>query len=165
MAVDHPVMDRDIDLSALNDPLTGLPSARVWGDSVVWAVEHGRDTAGHLTVALIDVERFVPYAEADPLGGDRLIKGIAAEWYTALDDAGLLSRLFNGRFGLLLPSQGLEAALDTIEGLRERVPAPWRTTVGVAVWEGETAHVLTSRADGALTGAKLHGRDRAVVAC
>jgi diguanylate cyclase len=155
---------RDVDLTSFSDPLTGLPSARVWSEGVTWAVEHARDTDGSLAVALLDLDRFDVLAEYDPLAADRLLKGAAAAWHSALDDAGLVARLFAGRFGLLLPERGVDAALETVEVLRALVPAGVTCSAGLAVWEGEDAERLASRADGALVGAKLRGRDRAVVA-
>lgn len=156
---------RDVDLSSFSDPLTGLPSARVWGEGVTWAVEHARDMGSSLSVALLDLDRFDVLAEYDPRGADRLLKAVAAAWHSHLDDSGLVARLFAGRFGLLLPERGLEATLEAVEAMRLLVPGGVTCSVGVAVWEGEDAQRLASRADGALVGAKLHGRDRAVVAC
>ena len=104
-------------------------------------------------------------ADHDSRAADRLLKGVAAAWYAVVDDLGVLTRLFGGRFGVLLPDTDLDTALDVVTELRERTPSAWTASVGVAVWAGEDAEQLTSRADGALVGAKLHGRDRAVVAC
>ena len=158
---------RDIDLNLFHDPLTGLPSARVWAEAVGWAVDHAREgqASDAITVALLDLDRFDVLAGEDHRAADRLLKGVAAAWFTALDDAGLLARLFGGRFALLLPDHGLESGLDVVERLRCELPGGGTCSAGVAVWEGEDPELLASRADGALVGAKLHGRDRAVVAC
>ena len=157
--------DRDVDLTAFSDPLTGLLSARVWADGVGWAVEHARDTGAGVTVTLLDLDRFDVMADHDARSSDRLLKTVAAVWHDRLDDAGLVARLFGGRFGLLLPLHDLEASLDLVEACRELMPGEFTCSAGLAVWAGEDPEHLISRADGALVGAKLHGRDRAVVAC
>lgn len=156
---------RDVDLFSFHDPVTGLPAARVWAEGVEWAVKQGREQGGQVAVALLDLDRFDVLADHDGRAADRLLKGAAAAWHAVVDDIGVLARLFGGRFGLLLPGGDLDSALEVVSEMRERTPSAWTCSVGVAVWAGEDADLLTSRADGALVGAKLHGRDRAVVAC
>ena len=161
--MDHP----DIDLSEFHDRLTGLPSAHVWSEALAWAIERAsrRSPSPPVTVAQLELAGIEALASSDPQAAGRLVKAVAAAWHDLLEDSGLVARLFDGRFGVLLPDRGLESALEVVEDLRERVPAGQAVSVGLAVWEGEDPEVLAGRADGALAGAKLHGRDRAAVAC
>lgn len=155
---------RDVDLSLFTDPLTGLPSARVWGETLAWAVEHAREGRSTLSVVLIDLDRFDVLAEADPRAADRLLKAIASSWFTELDDTGLIARLFSGRFGFVLAGYDIEDCIDLVDALRPLMPAGFTCSAGIALWGGEDVERLATRADTALVAAKLHGRDRSVVA-
>ena len=161
--MDHP----DTDLGEFHDRLTGLPSAQVWADALAWAIERAgrRSPQPPVTVAQLELGGLDALSDSDPQAAARLLKSVGAAWHDLLEDSGLVARLFDGRFGVLLPDRSLERALEVVADLRERVPAGHAVSVGLAVWEGEDPERLASRADGALAGAKLHGRDRAAVAC
>lgn len=152
--------------SQFHDPVTGLPSGRVWSDGLAWAVERATTERPPrpLTVALLELEG-LETRSADFRAVERDLKAIAAAWHERLEDSGLIARIIGGRFGLLLPDRDLPSALEVLEELRDLLPPGIGLSAGVAVWDGEGAGLLCGRADGALSGAREFGRERPVVAC
>lgn len=134
---------------------------------------------GHATsVAMVDVDHFK--AINDRLGhqqGDAALKLVAATVRGQVRDVDVVARYGGEEFVVLLPETPLAAAEITMARVREAVAKSiesadpqWkdvRLTVSVGVaqrHDGETLDGLLRRADEALYGAKVQGRDRVVAA-
>jgi diguanylate cyclase (GGDEF)-like protein len=147
------------------DPLTGVPTARVWEGSVATQMAEARRVAAPISVAVLDVDYFRAYNDRfGRQAGDRLLKFFTARWLTELRTGDLLARIGEDEFAVLLPKCHLEAAGAVIRRLCS-VPAATTTSAGVASWNGhESMEDLIGRAHGALFRAKQEGRSRIVLA-
>lgn len=147
----------DTGLTHYTDPLTALPSARAWPHKLARAVADARADGRPLEIALVDVDRFDVIASADPQAADRLLKSLAARWTDVTD---LCARTGVSRFAFAVPGGSADLLRDTLSQLPDGVTL----SIGLARWRGERPASLTTRAERALERAKLHGRDRAVIA-
>lgn len=151
---------------ARTDELTGLPNRRAWEDALHKAVDHAAETRSVLCVAVIDLDRFKDYNDANGhQAGDRMLKAGAAAWRSVLRSGDTLTRYGGEEFAIVLPGCSLEEARTVLERLRKRTPDGQTCSVGLAEWDGqETATDLVARADRALYDAKRSGRDVLVAA-
>jgi diguanylate cyclase (GGDEF)-like protein len=145
---------------AATDELTGLANRRAWDDTL-------RElTAGDapFALALFDLDRFKRLNdERGHRGGDQALKSSAAAWQVRLEPGDLLARLGGDEFGLLAPGRTREQALALAEALLAASAGIVGCSAGVAVWHGESASELQSRADALLYEAKRAGGGRARV--
>jgi diguanylate cyclase (GGDEF)-like protein len=147
------------------DDLTGLPNRRGWNRELKIAMSTSGRRKSPLCVALIDVDFFKEVNDAGGhQAGDRLLKSAAAAWRSTLRPADILARPGGDEFSLLLPDCDIDRAQMVLERLRAATPGGSTCSIGVAEWDGESAHRLVERADEALYGAKEAGRDRVVTA-
>ena len=159
-----------VQLAALarTDDLTGIPNRRSWEHELVRACQVAVDRAAHLSVVVLDLDRFKAFNDAHgQQAGDRLLQQAAAAWREALPRDAVLARYGGEEFGVLLPGHRLEQAETVIARLRERTPAGQTFSAGISEWRsaGEPAPAaLVAHADRALYGAKQPGRDRIVLA-
>ncbi|MDX6664850.1 MAG: hypothetical protein QOG68_1056 [Solirubrobacteraceae bacterium] len=155
-----------LDTMARTDELTGLPNRRAWEEQAPREVERARREQAPLCIALIDLDRFKAYNDAQGhQAGDRLLKHAAAAWQQELRTTDLLARYGGEEFALILAGCEGEQALATLERIRRATPEGQACSAGLACWDGiESAFDLFGRADVALYEAKRAGRDRSVVA-
>ncbi len=153
-----------LDEQAATDPLTGLLNRRAWDVALAEAIRSSTQARSPLTVAMLDVDHFKAYNDAQGhQAGDRLLKAAAAAWRDALRPGDLLARYGGEEFVALLAGCGAEDAAPVAERLRAATPFGATSSVGLAQWEpGDSAEALLRRADEALYRAKRTGRNRVI---
>jgi diguanylate cyclase (GGDEF)-like protein len=147
------------------DPLTGVPSRRIWEAALSVQLAEARRTESPASVAILNVDHFRAYNDRfGHQAGDRLLKFFTARWQSELRSADVLARLGSDQFAVLMPRCHLEAGGAVIRRLCA-VPASTTISAGVACWNGhESMQELVARADHALYQAKQAGRSRIVLA-
>ncbi len=151
---------------ARTDELTGLSNRRGLAEELRRDVARAARSGAPLSIAMLDLDHFKRFNdEFGHQDGDRLLRDLAVAWSGAIRPGDLLARYGGEEFTLVLSDTGLPEALDTVQRLRELVPADQTCSAGVALWDGEeSADDLVGRADRALYEAKRSGRDRIVSA-
>ena len=146
---------------AASDPLTGLPNRRRWDEEAARMVARAERTGEPLTIALMDLDRFKSYNDANGhQAGDRLLKEASAAWREQLRAGDLLARWGGEEFAVALPGATAEQAVPVLERLRSATPSGQTASVGVAAFApGATLAQLVEQADQALYRAKANGRD------
>ena len=168
---------RQLELLARADSLTGLPNRRQFDERLADAVGRSRRTAGSLALMFLDVDHFK--AINDSFGhaaGDEVLREVARRLKASVRTTDTVARLGGDEFVILL--EGVADASE-LARLADKVVACMRSpfevfgtvldvtmSVGVARCEDRShaASELFSRADGALYLAKKQGRDRFVLA-
>jgi len=150
--------------SATRDPLTGLGNRRAWDTALEQSMAESLRSGRPLTIALIDLDRFKAFNDAEGhRAGDRLLREAASLWTAALRERDVLARWGGEEFTLLLPDCDEARAMEVVERLRAVVPAGQTASAGVGCWNGrESGAALFERVDSALYAAKASGRDRIV---
>jgi diguanylate cyclase (GGDEF)-like protein len=151
---------------AETDELTGLPNRRSWDRTIARAVSDAALTGGRICVAIVDLDRFKTFNDRHGhQAGDRLLKGAAAAWRTALRQTDTIARYGGEEFAVVLPRCTLAEAEVVLERLRTLTPEGQTCSVGLAEWgRGESGDDVVARADEALYEAKRGGRDMLVAA-
>jgi hypothetical protein len=93
------VQDQAAQLAALahNDALTGIPNRRAWDLDLVREMARARRTGTPLNVAILDVDHFKRFNDANGhQAGDLLLKAAAASWKSQLREGDMLAR-YGGR--------------------------------------------------------------------
>lgn len=164
--------EREIQLLAHFDPLTGLPNRTQWMQKANNALNNAKRRHDSLAVLFLDLDRFKTIN--DSLGhhvGDQLLCEVAALLDSQLRDEDVLARLGGDEFVILLPriqhpgdaaavARKLLAALDKpieISGHELRLSV----SIGIAQYptDGGDVNTLLKHADTAMYGAKSAGRD------
>ena len=152
--------------SARLDVLTSLPNRRAWDELLQRELARARRTEQPLCIALLDLDRFKAYNDANGhRAGDRLLRKAGSAWRLAVRTSDFLARYGGEEFAVLLPDCPLDEAQTVIERLRSGTPNGQTVSAGVAEWNRyESADAMIDRADFALYKAKRDGRDRSVLA-
>jgi diguanylate cyclase (GGDEF)-like protein/PAS domain S-box-containing protein len=165
------VSDRVVLLDRLNemartDDLTGLLNRRAWFQELRMELARARRNGQPLCVALLDVDHFKLFNDANGhQRGDDLLKAAALAWRGSCRETDVLARYGGEEFILALPGCGIEDAQRLAERMRRVTPLGQTLSVGIAQWDGrESAEHLIDRADAALYDAKRDGRDRVATA-
>jgi diguanylate cyclase (GGDEF)-like protein len=147
------------------DALTGMCNRRAWEDELPRELARGARFSQRVTVAMLDLDRFKAFNdERGHPAGDDLLREIGRIWPPLLREVDTIVRYGGEEFAVLLPSCGVEGAVEVVERLRAAVPGGQTCSAGIAEWHrGETAKRLMARADEALYAAKDRGRGVAVV--
>lgn len=163
--------EREIQLLAHFDPLTGLPNRTQWMQKANHALNNARRRHDSLAVLFLDLDRFKTIN--DSLGhhvGDQLLCEVAASLGAQLRDEDVLARLGGDEFVILLPrvqhpgdaasvARKLLTVLDKpfdINGHELRLSV----SIGIAQYpaDGEDVNTLLKHADTAMYSAKSAGR-------
>ncbi len=176
-----------VEREAKTDGLTGLLNHREFCRRLEDELERARRHGRHLSVAILDVDRFKLYNdEFGHLVGDEVLRALARILTDVVRRSDLVARYGGEEFALLLPDTESGAAEVLAERLRSRLdehvfgddlPEGARhvtASIGVATWHADSrsdapgtpdaARALLARADEALYAAKAAGRNRVVVA-
>lgn len=146
---------------ARTDVLTGLPNRRTWDYQLERAVQDAVEHETHLAVAMIDLDFFKRYNDANGhQAGDHLLAQAARAWTDQLGDRAFLARYGGEEFCALIPGTTTAATLGLLESVRLATPEPLTASVGVAFLEpAESGADVVRRADAALYAAKSAGRN------
>ena len=164
-------VERELELEARTDPLTGLANRRpfmVQLDQAIAAAGRGRPAV----LALLDIDHFK--AVNDALGhpaGDAALVTLAEVCLREVRAGDAVARLGGEEFGILFDGSALAAAERVCERLRRAIEAqpmlgpkgPFRITASFGLAElhaGDAAEAVVAAADGALYAAKHAGRNR-----
>lgn len=159
------------------DPVTGLPNRRRFEELALTFWAEVREKGGELSLVLLDVDRLKDLnRQWGAALADEMLLALASAFVRSLVDGDLICRYAGGRFAILLPGRGAEAAKLFADGLRglaalQAVPvSPGRevgvtVSVGVACWASsdKTLSGLLERAELGLYRAKSDGRNRVVL--
>jgi diguanylate cyclase (GGDEF)-like protein len=165
-ALERAALVARLERMSLTDELTGLPNRRSWDQTLDEATTAASRTGLRLSVALVDLDHFKAYNDANGhQAGDRLLKAAAASWRSALRGGDTLTRYGGDEFAVVLADCSIEEARNVLERLRTMTPEVETCSVGVAEWDGEESGAsVLERADIALYHAKHAGRDMLVAA-
>ena len=168
---------RQLELMARVDTLTGLPNRRQFDERLAEAMGRSRRTQGSLALMFLDVDHFKDINDSfGHAAGDEVLREVARRLKATVRTTDTVARLGGDEFVILL--EGLADASE-LGRLGDKVVtcmhAPFEvfgtvldvtTSMGVARCEDrpQAASELLSRADGALYLAKKQGRDRFVLA-
>lgn len=156
-----------VQLAALarRDGLTGVGNRRTWDHELSRACAFAREHDAPLTVAVLDMDHFKDFNDANGhLAGDLVLKETATAWASILQDRGFLARYGGEEFTALLPQLTAQEAQPVLGRMRRAVTHDQSCSLGVATWDGvEDPADLMARADQALYQAKRSGRDRIAV--
>jgi two-component system cell cycle response regulator len=160
---------------ALVDPLTGLPNRRSLTDALERQVAECTRSGRQFAALMLDVDGFK--ATNDTHGhavGDAVLGAVARRLAGLARGADVLGRWAGDELLVIAPDTDVRGAQALGDRLRTAIGeqtvdtpgAAVRTTVsvGVAVWEGESAEQCLARCDAALYEAKAAGRDRVQLA-
>jgi diguanylate cyclase (GGDEF)-like protein len=161
----------------MTDPLTGLGGRRAFYTMLHGAVRRAVTSSLPLSVLAFDIDHMKAFSRQFLYSsGDRVVVGVSRILRDALGGDGFLARTGGDRFGAVLPSTDLAAAVEVGERLRAAV-ADWRfaaqdglppeqavtVSIGAATLDpGERTHrwLLYEAAEDALDRAKAGGRNR-----
>jgi diguanylate cyclase (GGDEF)-like protein/PAS domain S-box-containing protein len=154
------------------DALTGLPNRSLLLERLDIALARAKQTAHHLAVLFIDLDRFKQIN--DTLGhgpGDELLQQVADRLSSVVKSVDTVARLGGDEFVVLLPelsgkSEAAIAATRALEVLSKPIRIGRRelqlsASIGVSMFpdDGDDADVLIRHADIAMYAAKRHGRN------
>lgn len=155
------------------DYLTGLANRRAFFEAAGHELERSRAAPRTTALVLIDADHFkaINDGHGHP-GGDAVLQHLAARLLQVFREVDVVARIGGEEFAVLLPSTGLDAAIEAAERLRAAIalePArydgaaiDYTVSAGVAVaHDGEAGiDLLLRQADRALYAAKRAGRNR-----
>lgn len=165
LAIERDDLAAELARQAETDPLTGVANRRGLARALERDLAAARRNDRTLAVALLDLDHFKAYNDANGhADGDLLLRSAARAWTNHLRAGDLLARYGGEEFVVVLPDAGgATAAVSAIERVRHATPTV-DASAGVALWDGhEPAAQLLRRADGALYEAKRGGRNRTVL--
>ena len=152
----------ELERFAATDPLTGALNRRAWEADLMGLMERARAGSAPLTIALIDLDHFKAFNDANGhAAGDELLRDFAVTVRTRLRPVDLFARWGGEEFVAALFDCDAERAVALLDRVRAAVPQGQSCSIGHTVWvPGETMAACIGRADTALYRAKSTGRDR-----
>ena len=168
---------RQLELLARVDTLTGLPNRRQFDERLAEAMGRSRRTQGSLALMFLDVDHFKDINDSfGHAAGDEVLREVARRLKATVRTTDTVARLGGDEFVILLEGVADASELGRLGNkVVTCMHAPFEvfgtvldvtTSMGVARCEDrpQAASELLSRADGALYLAKKQGRDRFVLA-
>jgi len=169
------LVQRELELAARTDPLTGLPNRRAMGEQLNTECVRAMRASRGFTVVLTDIDFFKRVNDNHGHeAGDRLLVEVSERLRATLRGQDVVARWGGEEFLILLPETEREGGQRAAEKLRSSISTTpmrhgetsidIRMTFGVAVWQrGEDVERTIARADAALYEGKEQGRDRVVL--
>lgn len=162
--------NRELEMLARHDPLTGVYNRRHLFKRLEEEVERSRRGGSPLALCMLDVDHFKEVNDCQGhQAGDEVLRQVAATIASSLRSLDVFGRYGGEEFVLVLPQTQLEGARDKAERVRGDIdrlrPGGGAVTVSIGVAEyrpGDSVDSLLARADGALYLAKAQGRNRVV---
>jgi diguanylate cyclase (GGDEF)-like protein/PAS domain S-box-containing protein len=162
-------------LSAVTDPLTGLPNRKLFMEHLELALAHAESTGRHVALMFLDLDRFK--LVNDGIGhdaGDRLLRRVGQRLQNALRAGDFLARFGGDEFTVLCEVGGEDEVVDIVSRLRRSMATPITEvdfeqfvslSIGVALSTSGTMlpSALLRSADIAMYQAKRAGPGRHVV--
>jgi diguanylate cyclase (GGDEF)-like protein len=165
---------RRAERNAVTDALTGLGNRHWMQDMFEREVTRAQHSDKSLCLMMVDVDNFKHFNDRyGHIAGDRVLVAVAGALREYLRPTDLIARFGGDEFAILLPGIDLEQARATAERVREQIaalsPPSLSTAVTVSIGVTERAQdddvsSLVERADGAMYGAKMAGRNRVAAA-
>jgi diguanylate cyclase (GGDEF)-like protein len=165
---------RRAERNAVTDALTGLGNRHWMQDMFEREVTRAQHSDQSLCLMMVDVDNFKHFNDRyGHIAGDRVLVAVAGALREYLRPTDLIARFGGDEFAILLPGIDLEQARATAERVREQIaalsPPSLSTAVTVSIGVTERAQdddvsSLVERADGAMYGAKMAGRNRVAAA-
>ena len=146
------------------DPLTGVSNRRALDESLenLFAMYHRYGT--EFSVVIADIDHFKQINdELGHLTGDRILQQVARLLDNDARDTDLVARYGGEEFVLLLPKTQREGACIFADRVRATIDRETKVTISIGVatsLDGDSAQSILARADKALYGAKVAGRNR-----
>ena len=174
MAADLQATHQQLSALALEDSITGLPNNRGIQGHLSAALRHARRDAGHLTVALLDLDHFKSINDrwGHPVG-DAALRLLADTIRGTVRPQDLCGRVGGDEFLVAFPAADAAAATEIIERVRAQLAVTGvagvdvliTVSAGIAEFPADAADQagLIERADKALYRAKGAGRNRSCV--
>jgi diguanylate cyclase len=164
---------------AMTDALTNLANRKAFDEALEKACATAEASGGLLTLAVIDIDHFKSFNDTwGHQTGDQVIRYVASVIGRAGGAPRLAARFGGEEFALIFPGEPAQAALTTLEEIREEVASRilkrrstnedlGAVTVSSGLAERQPGEPLTSlleRADAALYASKRGGRNRTTAA-
>ena len=148
------------------DRLTGLYNNGFFQISLDLALKRHERYGNKFSIALIDIDSFSHYNMSHgPLEGDLLLKEVAGLIKKNCRDVDLAARYAGNLFAVILTESNSQQALVAAERIRQDVERKFdgasTVSIGLACCPDDAANsrLLISKANEALTKAKLHGKN------
>ncbi len=161
--------------AATHDSLTDLPNRSLYLDRLAQALRQAARRAEPLTLALLDLDRFRDAnTRHGHLGGDAVLRAVAARTRGCLREADTVARIGGDEFAIILPEAAEADAARILEKVvaANAAPGPWDSgaiaasvSVGAACFPRDAAEgeALRKLADAAMYAAKAAGGNRWVL--
>lgn len=171
--------DRRLRRSAMRDPLTGIWNRRAFLEQADKMLDLCQRERQPVSLLLMDLDRFKRVNDTHGHAvGDMVLRDFCKLVGQTLRCSDVFGRFGGEEFVLFLPHAGQDEAIAVAERLRaaaearvlltpDRVPVPYRVSIGVCTWSAGTPADLPrmlQRADTALYAAKNKGRNQVVAA-
>ncbi len=163
----------EVEHLSTRDGLTGVPNRRALTHHFEPALQRFQQTGAPLSLAMFDVDHFKRVNDTyGHLGGDAVLRGIAARVGTYIRPTDIFGRYGGEEFALVLPETVGDDAAAVGEEVRAAIAAapidfdgtPIQVTVSIGVTEArpatKTVSELVAEADAALYRCKAAGRNR-----
>jgi len=160
---------RTATLDALRDPLTGLPTRRLFDDRIMRAVATSSRTGEGVALLVMDVDRFKEVNDTfGHAAGDVLLQEVACRVVAAVREVDTVARIGGDEFAVVLVGADEAVARETVHRIRAALDVPLEigggrvptsASIGVSLHprDGDTPAALTEHADTAMYTAKRAG--------
>lgn len=169
----HDAMVRRLEAIANTDALTGVMSRKAWEDVARRELSRAVSGGGAPSVLIIDIDHFKSVNDTwGHAAGDAVLQAFAGMAQLQLRPGDWLGRMGGEEFVVMLPRTTATQAAAVADRIRRGAETGkpingvrYTLSAGVATWgDGEDLDEVKARADAALYGAKVSGRNRVQLA-
>lgn len=169
------LLDKETKAMATKDPLTGLYNRGVFKEKLAQEIRRADRFGSPLALLVADLDHFKKINDNyGHLAGDETLRQIAALIKDSVRKNDTPCRYGGEEFVIILPLASVTDALAIAERLRERVEQyqirfenfriQITISIGIAVYQGESAADFFEKADRATYSSKIKGRNRVSLA-